>query len=244
MKDKLIEKYLFNTLNDEETKLFLELKNNDAEFREALEYQENLKQVCKIEDDLQFKKMIASFEEAIKKENNRNPLNHSFYYKMAVAAVLVISLGFFITTFFFKKEEPKALFATYFEVSKNVSYPIIRSSPEENQLTTAFIAYENKDFTQALTLFEAYFEETKDTTILYYQANVLLASDKPEQAIALLNIVEHSSSNLSSRTHWYKALAYLKSNKQAEAILELEIAVKNQEEFKKVEAQNLLKQLN
>ena len=56
MKDTLIEKYLFNKLNEEETTLFLELKANDAEFREELEYQENLKQVIKIEDDLQFNK--------------------------------------------------------------------------------------------------------------------------------------------------------------------------------------------
>ena len=244
MRDKLIEKYLFDKLSEDETTLFLELKANDAEFREALELQENLKQVIKIEDDLQFKKMISSFEEEQKQDHKIIPLNRSFFYKMAVAAVLVISLGIFATVFFFKKEEPQQLFASYFELSKNVSYPIVRSSSNENILTTAFIAYDNKEYTKAISLFEEHFLETKDTTIFYYQANVLLATKKPTEAIELLTMVEHSSSELASRTHWYKALAYLQMNQNTEAIQELERLLKNEEEFKKVETQKLLKKLN
>ena len=47
MKDKLIEKYLFNTLNDEETKLFLELKNNERILLDFIDILERLQIPCK-----------------------------------------------------------------------------------------------------------------------------------------------------------------------------------------------------
>jgi len=244
MKEQLIEKYLSNKLNKEEIKLFLELKNNDSAFREEVEFQESVQQVCKIEDDLKFKKMIASFEEELQQEKNRLNSNRNLYYKIAAAAVLIISFGYLATTVFLKTTSNTELFASYFEPSKNVSYPITRSSKEQNQLTEAFMAYDSKNYDEASLLFENYFKETKDTTILYYKANVLLASNKPNQAIELFKSVENSSSKLAPRTHWYKALAYLKTNRQKEAIQELEILIKNQDDFKKEEAKKLLKKLN
>jgi len=244
MKEQLIEKYLSNKLNKEEIKLFLELKNNDSAFREEVEFQESVQQVCKIEDDLKFKKMIASFEEELQQEKNRLKSNRNLYYKIAAAAVLIISFGYLATTVLFKTPSNTDLFASYFEPSKNVSYPIIRSSAEEEKLAEAFIAYENEKYVTALPLFENYFTTTKDTTILYYKANVLLATNKPAEALDLLTLVEKSSSNLASRTHWYKALAYLETNKPIEAVNELKILLKNKEEFKKEEAKKLLKILN
>lgn len=244
MKEQLIEKYFSHKQNEEEAKLFLELKNNDPEFREEVEFQESVRQVCKIEDDLKFKKMIASFEEELQQEQKSLKMNRNLYYKIAVAAVLIVSFGYLATTVFFKTPSNTELFASYFETSKNVSYPITRSSAEEEKLAEAFIAYEDKNYSKALTLFENYFTATKDTTILYYKANVLLATDKPAEALEVLVNVENSSSNLASRTHWYKALAYLKTNQQSEAVKELEILLKNKEAFKKEEAEKLLKKLN
>lgn len=243
MKEQLIAKYFSNTLNEDEIKLFLELKNNDPEFREELEFQENLILVCKIEDDLKFKKMIASFEEALKQEKKSFQINRYLYYKIAVAVVLFISFGYLANILFLNKPNNMELFAEYFEPSKNVSHPITRSSSEQEKLFEVFIAYENKNYTTALVLFENYFIATKDTTILYYQANVLLAINKPDEALEVLVNVENSSSNLAPRTHWYKALAYLKTNRQTEAVNELEILLNNKDEFKKEEAKKLLKKL-
>ncbi len=244
MKAQLTEKYFSNTLNEDEAKLFEELIKNDPEFRDEVEFQENLKQVCKAEDDLQFKKLMASFEEELEPEKKRLTIYRKLYYKIAVAAVLIFALGWLATTISMKRMSNTELYAAYFEPSKNVSFPITRSSSEEDKLTEAFIAYEDRNYATALTLFDQYYTETKDRTVLYYKANVLLATDQPAEALEVLEIVETSSSNLASRAHWYKALAYLKTNRQTEAVKELEILLKNKEDFKKKEAEKLLKELN
>lgn len=244
MNTLLIEKYFFGKLTEEEATLFLNLKNNNVQFREKLEYLESLKLVCKIEDDLQFKNMIASFEKDLKQQTKTIPLRRSVFYKIAIAAVFLISLGIITTLFVFNKTEPKDLFATYFEVSKNVSYPTVRSFHTQNSITDAFVAYENKEYAKAFSLFDTYFMATKDTTVFYYQANVLIATQKPTEAINLLTHLENSSSTLASRSHWYKAMAYLQSNQVQEAKRELEILIENQEEFKNGEAKKLLEKLN
>ena len=243
MKYNLIQRYLFDQLSEEEMKLFLALRESDSLFREEVEYQENLKEVCKIEDDLKFKVLISSFEDELKSKTKNTYLKRTLWLKMTAAAVVVVSLGYFTLMFLSPKQSPEELFAAHFELSKNVSYPITRTSSKQEVLTDAFVAYENQNYKKALTLFETYFEQSKDTTILFYEANVLMASKENIKAIDLLTTVQNSSSTISPRVHWYKALSYLRLNRKKEALFELEFSLKNSDDFKKAETLKLLKSL-
>jgi tetratricopeptide (TPR) repeat protein len=159
----------------------------------------------------------------------------------ALAALLVIalSINFFINS---EVNEDK-LFSIYFEPSKNVTAPIVRSETDENLLNSAFIAYSESNYEVAISLFEKGFEDTKNSELLFYEANALLASGNTEEAIKKFEEHLTYSDILTNRSHWYLALTYLKSENPDKAKQELKSLIDSGEPFKKAEAKSLLKKL-
>ena len=157
------------------------------------------------------------------------------------AAVLLIA---FCVNFFWDSSIDEAeLFAHYFEPSKNVSAPIVRSDSEENDINEAFINYSQHHFENANLLFEKAYKTNQKPELLFYQGNALLASGKNQEAINIFKQHLTFSDTLSNRTHWYLALAYLKTKDLKQAKQHLELLLNSGEVFKKEEASSLLKKL-
>ncbi|MBA6153160.1 tetratricopeptide repeat protein [Gelidibacter maritimus] len=239
--ETLIEKYFSKRLTEVELLEFNKRYHTNENFKQEVDFLKNVQAVSKADDDVQFKNQLASYEtqispkKAFAKTKWLKPL-------IAVAAILIFALGFlFVLNTPSNKD---ALFSTYFEPSKNVSAPIIRSDANDQLANNAFIAYVETDYQAALSLFEQAFESTKNSELLFYKGNSLLALDKTKEAIEVFKTHLTYSDALTKRTHWYLALAYLKSGQVEKAKQELRIFIDSGETFKLAEAKSLLKKLD
>lgn len=235
----LIEKYFSGNLSEEELLEFEKRYENNTEFRQEIDFLKNLKTVSKTEDTQAFKTTLKGFESDYKKQTPS--LSNWLKPLTAAAAVLIIALT--ISFFWPTKTNPETLFATYFQPSKNVTVPIVRSENEENTLTDAFVAYSEMDYEKASILFEKTYASNKNSELLFYEGNALLASGHTQKAIEKFQEHLKFQDLLTNRSHWYLALAYLKNKEVELAKKELEKFIHSDESFKNEEAKSLLEKL-
>lgn len=234
---ELIALYFENKLSAEQTSVFQNLLNTDAQFRAQFEFEKQVK-----------KAIISTKKDALKArfkelEQRKTKKNTSKYYKIAIAASLIIALGFFGL---WKKNEPinnEKLFATYFEPYANVIAPSARGNDTEDLKTEAFRYYDTHNYNLALTKFEVLYSTTQTSYYLFYQAICQLQLNNTNKAISLLEAHKQYQDKVSQHRNWYLALAYLKANnlKKSQEILKQIISKKN---YKYKAAETILKKLD
>lgn len=238
--EKLIEKYFSKNLSEAERIEFNKIYETDADFKQEVDFLKNVQAVSETEDQTHFKNQLGNYETEISpkkvssKSNWLKPI-------AAIAGIMIVAFG--LTLLMSKDLANKDLFSTYFEPSKNVSAPIVRSENEEHLVNQAFIVYGEADYQDAIPLFQKAFEKTENSELLFYEGNALLAENNATEAIEIFKRHLSYADVLTNRTHWYLALAYLKSDKLEKAKQELEVVIASEETFKKNEAKSLLKKL-
>ncbi len=237
-KEILIEKYFAKSLSKNELLEFQKLYETNAQFKQEIDFLKDVKFVSEKEDDLQFKRQLVAYEVEFNKKSQYakwlKPLT-------AVAAILLIALS--ISFIFNGSINEDKLFISYFEPSKNVSIPIVRHENDETILNKAFIAYGETDYEKAIPLFENAFDITENSELLFYQGNALLAIGKTKEAIKKFEEHLTFSDVLTNRSHWYLALAYLKTKQIEKAKQHLIALINSGESYKREESSSLLKKL-
>jgi len=241
-REELIDKYLQSTLTPSERDQFDSLLQEDETFRSDVTLLENLQTVSGVEDRAQLRKSMANFEEKI--ANTETKVIPLFSYKkLLVAASILLVIGIGGITFFNPfATDTNSLYAANFEPYKNVVTPIIRGENNDSDEVNAFTSYEAKDYESSATQFGALYETSKKPYFLLYQGNSLLATDKTNEAIIVLEKHITLNDELVERGKWYLSLAYLKENQTKKAITLLEALVQKGK-FKKGAAEQLLTQL-
>lgn len=237
---ELIEKYFSDALTQDEQKTFDALYIEGGEFKKEVDFLKDLKKVSETKDTATFRSTLKSFENGTA---DKKPNLIKTYWKplTAIAAIFIVALS--INFWLDSQIDNQFLFENYFEPSKNVTSPVVRSNNDETLHNEAFYVYSKKDYTKASELFSKLHKETNNSEFLFYQGNSLLAKGDIEKAIEVFN--EHLKYNdqLYNRTHWYLALAYLNTNNLKQAKQELETFIASGETFKKEEAKSLLEDL-
>lgn len=225
-KKVLIEKYMKGILSEEERLEFDTLLDTDDEFREEVELKEevesqDIRRVAEVEDDQSFREMLGEFEQEIRQdvenaeeEENRKVIpigvkKRRFDRKWLAAASVIIILGIGIYYNLNRPISSEELFLSNFEPYPNVIYPIERGSSESDMKTIAFSAYERADYEEAITAFDSLYSETGEAHYLFYKANALIALHRSDEAIPLLLQYSESGDQLSEKSGWYLAMAYL-----------------------------------
>ncbi|WP_458628595.1 tetratricopeptide repeat protein [Winogradskyella sp. PC D3.3] len=239
--ETLIEKYFSKRLTTDESLEFQRLYDTDADFKQEVDFLKAVRTVTETEDDAQFKQQLESYESEYIQEEKK-PTKP--WLKPLIAAAGLILIMFSINFFMTSNRNEEKLFATYFEPSKNVTSPIVRSTDHETILNNAFIAYNEQNYKQAIALFESSYQTSKQSELLFYEGNSLLALGDPNLAIEKFKEHLKYSDILTHRSHWYLALAYLKIKQTDQAKHELNALLDSGETFKKAEATSLLKELN
>lgn len=237
-RETLITQFLNNSLSDKDKKVFDTLLKTDAEFAKEVTFQQSLQKVIAKEEYTTLKTHLQSLEKG------NNSIN---YKKWLVAASIVLLLG--LSSFWFLNSDtsisPQDLYAQNFEPYRNVIKPIVRGGMDDTLETTAFTAYETKDYEKALTLFNKLLDVNDSEITKFYKANVLLQLNKVEDAIAIFKQNANLKDEWKSKNSWYLALAYLKVDDIENAKKELEALANNQNNTFKVAAiQKLLKELD
>ena len=238
--EELIEKYFSGVLTQGEQQMFDSLYQKDIEFRKEVDFLKDVKKVSENTDTITFRNTLKGFENET--AYNRNGLIKTYWKPIsAIAAILIIALS--ISFLIDSKVDHLYLFESYFEPSKNVTSPIVRNNNDDDLKNEAFFVYNKGNYEKASGLFSKLFQETNNSEFLFYQGNSLLAQGNSQQAIEVFN--EHLKHNdqLSNRTYWYLALAYLNTNELKLAKKELEAYIASGDVYKSEEAKSLLEDI-
>ncbi len=233
---ELIEKYIQDTLTPQEQLEFDILLDADADFKKEVDFHMDLRKVAEAKDDDNFREMLSTIENSPDKKGNIK------WWLIAASFIGGIGLAYFFTIG--SPPSNEELFAHYFEPYRNITQPVVRSDAQKSLNETAFNAYENAKFKEALDLFDQVLLNKKEAPLLFYKANTLLALDHPKKAIAIFEQNINTVDIFSEKRYWYLALAYLKNNQLEESkkLLKKLLTIPNSE-YKKNEAAALLKKL-
>jgi tetratricopeptide (TPR) repeat protein len=242
----LINRYFENSLSPEEQKLFNNLLQNDATFKEEFLFQKDLKQVIAVSQQEELKSTLSHIEENVQKNSRFMIVPKK--WMVAASLLLITTLGMWTVKSLYYPSNDE-IYETYFEVDRNTIQPVVRGESLNTIEYRAFVAYEAQDYYKAINLFNSV-KNPDEIYIIYYKGLCFLALEKTDEAIALLSNVANTttidgkSADLEEKANWYLALAYLKNNDTENAISRLSLINNDPSSiFKKQEAQEVLNYL-
>jgi len=232
---QLITNYLFNELNDQERKEFekrLEadpvLSKNFQKYAEIHGYlKERISYEAMVRDpNLEEARRIADQVEdpgpLSPKGKGRSP---KFLIPLLVAASLILGL---IILRPFGASDPSRLYEKYYE-PLNVAGDVYRSeepSTEKSMLASGLLLYQARDYAGAEeTLTEVVEASPRNALASLYLGLSKMENSKFDEAVALFRNNLYELDQYIPETQWYLSLCYLKTEKPAEAVKELELLV-------------------
>jgi len=241
--ETLIQKQLQGQLSNEQMNQFNTLMETDNAFAKAYEEQHSLKKAIAANERNTLKKQLQSLEQGDQTStSSKNPLTKW----LAIAAVIAIAL--IGSTYFFQdlgnaSKSGTELYATYYEAYPNVLQPVTRGNTPEDELSEAFLAYENGAYEDAATSFKIALDQKEDQDVRFYYAMSLLNSGDTQSALPILDTIAQSDSRFSPQSYWYIALSQLQSENKESAkdnLLQLDALDSG---FKTQKIEDLLEQL-
>lgn len=210
-KEELIAKYIRNELNESENNAIQELLDSDPDFKELFEFEVSVQSAI---HNNEYNKQKQFFKDIENKNNTENKTKPKLWYYMAASIILLVSIGFYWKQY---SSSPETLFADYYTTASNTSHPIIRNQNDTDELTKAFIAYENEAYDQAQILFNNLYKTSNNSELLFYEGICYLEMNKTQGAIETFNKHQTFQDKLAGKSQWYLALAYLKSDEKSKA---------------------------
>ena len=234
-KEQLLAHYFSGTLSEEQQEMFDTIMVSDVNFINEFEYQKRVQHAVVKKEQSQLKEKLQIFESDLASTKRKN-----VWWLAAASVIIIVASGFY---FMRSDNSTETLFASYYQPAKNIVHPIVRNGDASNDLTTAFIAYQKQDYNAAERLFENAYQRTQKSELLFYQAISLIETDRADLAVALLTEHQKFTDDVSEKTQWYLALAYLKQGNSQAAKEILKEIMGQPEAFKHKEAQALFKKL-
>ena len=133
----LIDRYFENSLSPKEQQLFNDLLQNNSEFMTEFQFQKDLKKIIAVKQQEDLKSTLIEIE-------NRSQKNSRFMlipkkWMIAASFLILTSLGIWgIQSKYFPSNE--AIYANYFEPSRNIVQPIVRGENLNTIEYRAFVA--------------------------------------------------------------------------------------------------------
>ncbi len=234
----LLYRYFSNILTFEEEKEFQKLLKTDAAFKAQFEFENNLKKSIKSYNKDKLRSKLKAFEAEL--EGKKAPSSIFKYQKVAIAASIVLLIGWFGYHSFFCTNYAK-LYANNFSTYPNTVYTITRGDENNSLEREAFVAYESKAYKKAIEKFNKITSST--VYISFYKAQSYLAINDLVNAKKMFEKVQKTNAEFTAEATWYLALIALKEKNKKEAIKHLKNLVANYS-YNKDKAQALLVELN
>lgn len=233
--ERLIAKYFLNQLTKEEKIQFDSLMQSDAAFKGQVEFESKVRKSVYQDEHSNLKQKLKDIEQNLEPKQNKTK-----WYLAAASVVILLCVGFLWNL---SSSSSERLFENYYQTASNTIHPIVRDNNVKDQLTKAFIAYENKDYDIALVQFENLYNTSTQSELLFYQGICYLEMNKPNLAIESFLRHKNLNDDLSGKTNWYLALAYLKAEEKDKTKMFLEEIMKNKSNYNYEKAKSLLSEL-
>ncbi|MGB3467084.1 MAG: tetratricopeptide repeat protein [Cyclobacteriaceae bacterium] len=261
----LIEKKLRRQLTLEEEYIFSAKLKDDEEFREeySLEKQlfENLndtdwnlienpqakevKEYTRLFESEETRKLAAQLQATTKEYREKSatePVRQRLYWLSGLAAAILIAL-ISILIMYQNGESTEQLYASYLDLSEIPSM-IPRGDSEEELLVRAQELFENKEYEEAIPLFDEILSTNTESTatVLIYKGISQMESGQVENALPTFIQLKESDLLDASKGYWYMALVYIKMGKVQDAKVILE-KIKSESLYNSLKASELLEKL-
>ena len=236
--EEWIDKYYGNELTINQLKEFEQLLLTDVALREEFEFHNNLQVSIKSREKDILKSKLQQYEQ------NKTTNQTSGWKKWLVAASILILVGAVgISYFNSSKTNFDNLYAQNYEIYPNTEFNITRGANDTSLEYKAFMAYESREYTQAIIHFSELKEKSSSKYLNFYLAQSYLANGDYETALTKFekNIKDHEF--FIGESHWFAALTALKFHKKDIAKKHLRYLV-DTGGYKSSQAKELLKKLN
>lgn len=258
--EELIEAYLTNNLSGSELIAFEERLENDKDFFDSVQLEKQLfesldeeslgyisnkehtsvhayKAAFESDATKDIKNAIIKAEESYNKKPKRK-----LYTILYAAAASVI---FFISIFSWNEtnESPSSLYTTYIELSTLPSFAE-RGDDSSDVLLNAQRQFENKSYTEAITILQEALKDTTDhRSVKYvYLGIAQMESDEFDDAIHTFETLAQSNFIDAPLAHWYMALLSLKKDDSKQAEIHLKKVI-TEDLYNKTKAEELLRKI-
>lgn len=216
-----VERYLNKSMDKTELQDF-EKKLEDSNFKTLVN---DIKEIILGIETYELKEQINEFHKEINaKTNNKSKLKFLHLKRIAVAAVLVISLG---SLWYFTSNTNTRLYNKYF--TPDPGLPTTMSSTSNFDFYDAMVNYKHGEYNLAISKWKTLAEKKpKNDTLNYFLGAAYLALEKETEAIPFLEKTVQSKSDfyLKDDAYYYLGLAYLKNGNIELAIKYLELSKK------------------
>lgn len=257
--EELIEAYLANKLSDSELIAFEERLKNDKDFFDSVQLEKQLfeslheesvgytnrehatvqayKRAFESDDAKNIKKAIIKVEESYHQKPIR--IQNIIVYTAAASIVL------FISVFSWNRinESPSNLYAEYIELSTLPSLAE-RGNDTSDILLNAQRQFENKSYTEAISILQEAIKDTTDhRSVKYvYLGIAQMESDQYDAALHTFKTLAQSDFIDAPLAHWYMALLYLKKEDSKQAEIQLKKIIQ-EDLYNKIKAEELLRKI-
>lgn len=254
----IIERFLRNELSEDEKYEFFKKMEEDSDFREKVLMEEELSRIF---DDqnwsfskknnqkefLEYKELFesefttnlkASIQDARKKYEVKKIKLTRLSYAAAAVIFFIIFMYFGVGT----SREENNLFE-YYTSQLELPTAINRGTENNKKLIEAETLFKEKNYTQALSVFNQILEEDKSNSSIYLHialSNIYLKNY--EKAEEVLNTLIKSDLIDAEKGYWVKSLMYLRQKNKKAAKKELEYIIK-QNLYNKDKAIELLEKI-
>jgi hypothetical protein len=164
--------------------------------------------------------MKSKFEEWEQESGvSSESLSKSIYWKLAIAASVVLAIG--LLFFVFQNPSNEELFLAYYEPYPNYEYTITRNEISNGELlkANAFSAYDQANYAVAAKRFSEILEKDKNNIpVRFFRASSLINLKEYEKCMRDFEIVSASQHEFySDAATWYLALVFIKSSNTEES---------------------------
>ncbi|MBU2927897.1 tetratricopeptide repeat protein [Winogradskyella psychrotolerans] len=239
------EAFLAGNLSKDDLVAFNDRLHSDAQFKEAFEIFKDLN--SNLEHQIANEREIFDFKANLDVISSQHfnaihdediiikPNPKSNFYKYAVAASVVILLGFFVFNQF---GGPK-----YEEYNNFDPISLTVRSTDNTNFSKAEQSFNNKNYEEAIRAFNAILEDDfTNLEIQLYKGIALVETNQFEEADIVLNKIMNGNTAYRNKAKWILALSYLKQDNTSESIKILKTIPKGTEDY--VSAQKLLMELD
>ncbi|EPR72868.1 hypothetical protein ADIWIN_2191 [Winogradskyella psychrotolerans RS-3] len=239
------EAYLVGDLSEEDLLAFNMRLESDPEFNKSFEIYKDL--TSNLEHQIANEREIFDFKANLDVISSQHfnaihdedliikPSPTSNFYKYAVAASVVILLGFFVFNQFGSP--------SYDDYNNFDAISLTVRSAEDDSFSKAEQNFNSQNYDDAIVVFNTILEaDFSNLEIQLYKSIALVETNQFEEAEVLLNKLSNGNSAYKNKAKWILALNYLKQNKESECINVLKTIPQDAEDYKT--AQELMKKLD
>ncbi|GEQ85193.1 hypothetical protein ULMS_07010 [Patiriisocius marinistellae] len=231
--EQLIQHYVAQKLSKIEMEEVAHKMKVDATFKAAVDEYKLIASSIKISEKDKLKKRLQAIE------NERTPKKNPFkIWQIAATIAVLIGIGSFYV--FQNSNNAQSLYASNFEPYPNTLQPVVRDIPGN----LAFMEYENGNYEKAISEFQKMLELQDNPDIKFYLAMSHLNTGATDKALIILKSIEDTNTRYLPQTHWYSALAHLKSEDKKSALQSLKKLKTVDAMYKKDKRTSLENQLN